>query len=94
VHGEHAVGGTSWLLLGDRPATEYGIPKLSDQSPAVLTETIQHGIFRGFSGPLMIFGLLSVLMKSSTDRRSGAEWEDQEERNQEERKQDGEDHHG
>jgi formate dehydrogenase iron-sulfur subunit len=89
VHGEHAVGGTSWLLLGDRPATEYGIPKLSDQSPAVLTETIQHGIFRGFSGPLMIFGLLSVLMKSSTDRRRGAEWEDQEER-----KQDGEDHHG
>ncbi|MBK6734365.1 MAG: 4Fe-4S dicluster domain-containing protein [bacterium] len=72
VYGEHEVGGTSWLLIADRPLTECGIPELSDPSPAVLTETIQHGIFRGFSGPLMIFGLLSVLMKSSTDRRNGA----------------------
>jgi hypothetical protein len=50
----------------------------------VLTETIQHGIFRGFSGPLMIFGLLSVLMKSSTDKRKPGEGDDE----------DGEDHHG
>ncbi len=84
VMGEHTVGGTSWLLLGDRPATEYGIPELPNQSPAVLTETIQHGVFRGFTGPLMIFGLLSVLMKSSTDKRKPGEGDDQ----------DGEDHHG
>lgn len=71
VYGEHAVGGTSWLLLADRPATEVGIPELPDESPAVLTESIQHGIFKGFTGPLMIFGLLSVLMKSSTDKRHG-----------------------
>ena len=85
VYGEHAVGGTSWLLLADRPATELGIPKLSDQSPAVLTESIQHGIFRGFTGPLMIFGLVSVLMKSSTDKRHGNWTQDE---------KDGEDHHG
>lgn len=75
VYGEHEVGGTSWLLIADRPATECGIPELPDESPAALTETIQHGIFRGFSGPLMIFGLLSVLMKSSTDRRRREDWE-------------------
>ena len=85
VYGEHAVGGTSWPLLADRPATELGIPKLSDQSPAVLTESIQHGIFRGFTGPLMIFGLVSVLMKSSTDKRHGNWTQDE---------KDGEDHHG
>lgn len=85
VYGEHAVGGTSWLLLADRPVTELGIPKLSDQSPAVLTESIQHGIFRGFTGPLMIFGLVSVLMKSSTDKRHGNWTQDE---------KDGEDHHG
>ena len=72
VYGEHEVGGTSWLLLGDRPATELGMPELADQSPAELTETIQHGIFKGFTGPLMLFGLLSVLMKSSTDKRTAA----------------------
>ncbi|MBK7672724.1 MAG: 4Fe-4S dicluster domain-containing protein [bacterium] len=91
VHGEHAVGGTSWLLLGDRPATEFGIPKLANESPAVLTETIQHGIFRGFSGPLMLFTLLTVLMKSSTDKRHGKGWSEQDE--EDNRNQDGEDHH-
>jgi Fe-S-cluster-containing dehydrogenase component len=92
VQGEHTVGGTSWLLLADRPETEYGIPALAHESPAVLTETIQHGIFRGFSGPLMLFGLLSVLMKSSTDKRHGKGWDESED--QEDRNQDGEDHHG
>ena len=59
------------MMLSDRPATEIGIPDLPDQSPAVITETIQHGIFKGFSGPLMLFGILSILMKSSTDRKKG-----------------------
>lgn len=89
VYGEHEVGGTSWLLIADRPATECGIPELPDQSPAALTETIQHGIFRGFSGPLMIFGLLSVLMKSSTDRRRREDWD-----GEDKHASDGEDQHG
>jgi len=71
VFGEHIVGGTSWLMISDRPATEIGIPDLPETSPATITETIQHGIFKGFSGPLMLFGILSILMKSSTDRKKG-----------------------
>lgn len=73
VIGEHVVGGTSWLMLSDRPPTEIGFPDLPDESPALITETIQHGIFKGFSGPLMMFGVLSVLMKSSSDRRKEKE---------------------
>jgi len=89
VHGEHAVGGTSWLLIADRPVTELGIPELPNESPAVLTETIQHGIFRGFSGPLMVFGLVTVLMKSSADRRR------REDRDKDDRRaRDREDQHG
>ena len=57
----------------DRPATDMDIPDLPDESPALITESIQHGIFRGFSGPLMLFGLLSVLMKSSGDKRKAEE---------------------
>lgn len=89
VYGEHEVGGTSWLLIADRPATECGIPALPNESPARLTETIQHGIFRGFSGPLMVFGLLSVLMKSSADRRHREDWDEGDKHNR-----DGEDQHG
>jgi Fe-S-cluster-containing dehydrogenase component len=73
VIGERIAGGTSWLMLADRPATKIGLPDLPDTSPAEITETIQHGIFKGFSGPLMLFGVLSILMKSSTDRRKEME---------------------
>jgi len=77
VIGEHIAGGTSWLLLTDREPTEIDIPDLPDVSPATITETIQHGIFKGFSGPLMMFGILSVLMKSSSDRRKETEDENE-----------------
>ena len=68
VIGEHIAGGTSWLMLSDRPATEIGLHDLPDTSPAVITETIQHGIFKGFTGPIMLFGLISVIMKSAGKR--------------------------
>ncbi|MBD3222499.1 4Fe-4S dicluster domain-containing protein [bacterium] len=65
VYGEHEVGGTSWLYLADRSFQDLTLPEVPDESPAVTTERIQHGIFRGFSGPLMVFALVSVIMKSA-----------------------------
>jgi ferredoxin len=91
VYGEHAVGGTSWLMLSDRPVTELGIPELPNESPAVLTESIQHGIFKGFTGPLMIFGLVGVLMKSSTDKCPGGPHGHEDRKHHD---HDGEDNHG
>lgn len=63
IYGEYEVGGTSWMYLSNQPFTEIGLPKLGDKSPAELTETIQHGIFKGFAGPVMLFGLLGIIMK-------------------------------
>jgi len=73
IYGEHEVGGTSWIYLLDRPPAEAGLPVLSDEAPSAVTERIQHGIFKGFSGPVMMLGLLSVLMRSSSDRRTDKE---------------------
>lgn len=63
VYGEHEVGGTSWLYLSDRPFTELGLPTLPMGSPAVRSETIQHGIFKGFAAPLLLCGMLAALNK-------------------------------
>jgi formate dehydrogenase iron-sulfur subunit len=63
VYGEHEAGGTSWLYLSDRPFSELGFPELDSTSPAVLSETIQHGIFKGFAAPLLLAGLLAALFK-------------------------------
>ncbi len=65
VYGEHEGGGTSWLYLADRPFAELGFPALGPSSPAQLTETIQHGIFKGFAAPVMLFGLLGAIGKLS-----------------------------
>ncbi len=73
IYGEHEVGGTSWLMIGDRPIEQLDLPVLPDQAPPEITETIQHGIFKGFTGPVMLFGLLSVLMKSAGDKRKEKE---------------------
>lgn len=73
VYGEHEVGGTSWMMIADRPVDQLGLPVLPDQAPPEITETIQHGIFKGFTGPVMLFGLMSVLMKSSGDKRKEKE---------------------
>jgi len=76
IYGEHSVGGTSWFFLADRPFTELDLPEVPDTSPAEVTEGIQHGIFRGFTGPIMLFGLMSVLMKSAGDKRKDEDKED------------------
>ncbi len=68
VFGEYDGGGTSWMMIADREFTEVDLPKLADRSPAEVTEGIQHGIFRGFTGPLMVFGLVSILGKSMGDQ--------------------------
>lgn len=65
VYGETEGGGTSWLYLSDRPFAELGLPELGPESPAELSETIQHGIFRGFAAPVMLTGLLAALHKVS-----------------------------
>ncbi len=63
IYGEKEVGGTSWLYLTSVPFEKLKLPVLPNESPAALTESIQHGIFKGFTGPIMLFGLLGLLMK-------------------------------
>ena len=72
------VQGYAGPALADRDFKEVDLPDLPDTSPAEITEGIQHGIFRGFSGPVMLFGLVSVLAKSMGDKDGSAEEDDHE----------------
>jgi Fe-S-cluster-containing dehydrogenase component len=62
VYGEHEVGGTAWLYLTGRPATEVGLLAMPTFSPAHSTEAIQHGIFRYGIIPFAVYGALGGLM--------------------------------
>jgi formate dehydrogenase iron-sulfur subunit len=77
VYGEHEVGGTSWLYLTSVEPGELGFPALGDVSPARLTESLQHGVFKGFIPPLALFALLFTAMtvfrpdEQDSDREGG-----------------------
>jgi hypothetical protein len=62
VFGEHEVGGTSWMYLASDPLEKLGYPKLGRKAAPRLTEAIQHGVFQGFAGPLLLFGTLGGFM--------------------------------
>jgi Fe-S-cluster-containing dehydrogenase component len=66
VYGETEVGGTAWLYLTSRPATELGLIDLPETPVPQLTETLQHGIFKYGLPPLFLYGLLALTMKLST----------------------------
>lgn len=69
VYGEHEVGGTSWLYISSRPMEELGMPALGTASPPRLTETIQHGVFKGFVAPLAWFAFLGGMMRLFRPRK-------------------------
>lgn len=62
IYGENEVGGTSWLYLTGRPATELGLLPLPDEAPPKLTESIQHGIFRYGAIPIAFYATLGGIM--------------------------------
>lgn len=61
VYGEHEVGGTSWMYLSPVPFEQVGFPKVSSAAPPVLTEAIQHGVFKYGIAPVGIYSFLATM---------------------------------
>ena len=74
VYGEHEVGGTSWLYLAPKSFEELDFLNLPDQSPAALSEALQHGLFKYAFAPAALYGFLGMIMWSFR-RRNGEETE-------------------
>lgn len=62
VYGEHEVGGTAWLYLSSTPFESLDFIKHGSVAPSELTEMIQHGVFKQWGPPLMLYGLLGAIM--------------------------------
>jgi Fe-S-cluster-containing dehydrogenase component len=60
VYGETEAGGTSWLYLTSRPATELGLLDLPDKPLPQLPETLQHSIFKYGIPPILLYGFLLI----------------------------------
>ena len=60
IYGETDGGGTQVLYLSHLPFEDLGLPKLEERSVPDVQQTIQHGLYQGFIGPIALYGLLGA----------------------------------
>lgn len=58
IYGEKESGGANHLYLAAYPFDKLGLPNLKEESPAELSEHIQHTIYKGFIAPAALYGAL------------------------------------
>lgn len=60
IYGEHDGGGTQVLYLSAAgiPFEKLGLPNLGTSPQPEISETVQHGIYKGFIAPVVLYALL------------------------------------
>ena len=60
IYGEDDAGGTQVLHLSAAgiPFEKLGLPKLGTESQPHLSEAVQHGVYKGFIAPVVLYVLL------------------------------------
>jgi formate dehydrogenase beta subunit len=80
VYGETDAGGTAVLYLSAVPFEKLGLPELGDHAAPALSETVQHGIYKGFAAPAALYALLAgVMLRNRRKRPEGSAGEKEEE---------------
>ena len=74
VYGEHDAGGTAVLYLSAVPFDRLGLPKMGNESAPSVSETVQHGIYKGFAAPIALYAVLAGVM--FRNRKQGGTEED------------------
>ncbi len=73
IYGEHEVGGTAWLFLAPQSFSSLDFLDLPDNAPPRLSEAIQHGVFKHFIPPVLLFSGLGALMYATRGKDSHEE---------------------
>jgi Fe-S-cluster-containing dehydrogenase component len=75
VYGEEDAGGTAVLYLSAVPFEKLGLPALGEEAAPALSETIQHGIYKGFAAPVALYAVLGAVMlrNRKKNRQAGEE---------------------
>jgi len=62
VYGEHELGGTQVLYLSHVEFEKLGFRFKDEQSVPHMQQSVQHGIYKGFAGPVALYALLGAVM--------------------------------
>jgi Fe-S-cluster-containing dehydrogenase component len=71
VYGEKELGGTQVLYLSHVPFEDLGFRFNTDQPVPEVQQTIQHGIYKGFVGPIALYALLGAVMFRNRKKSEG-----------------------
>jgi Fe-S-cluster-containing dehydrogenase component len=73
VYGEHELGGTQVLYLSPIEFEKLGFRFKQDESVPHLQQSVSHGIYKGFVGPIALYGLLGAVLfrnRGNSDKES------------------------
>lgn len=73
IYGEYEVGGLQVLYLSDVPFTDLGLPDLGTEPVPELSETVQHGIYKGFVAPIALYAALATVLVRHRKSQNGEE---------------------
>jgi len=74
VYGEHDGGGTHVLYLTAKDVTfeALGLPELGDESPAAPAEHVQHGMYKWFALPTLLYGTLAYTIVKNKKKQAAS----------------------
>ncbi len=78
VYGEFDAGGTQVLYISHLPFDKLGLPDLGDAPAPSLAKAVQHGVYKGFVAPVVLYALLGAVLVRN--RRGGFGKDGEEER--------------
>ncbi|MCD6119485.1 4Fe-4S dicluster domain-containing protein [bacterium] len=84
IFGENEIGGTSWMYLASTDFAKIGFEDMRCEPVPVLSETLQHSVFKYFLPPLALYAVLAVAMflnKPTPDEEDETESQDAEVKN-------------
>ena len=75
VYGENELGGTQCLYLSHVEFEKLGFRFDQSESVPHLQQSVSHGIYKGFAGPVALYALLGAVMFRNRKKNSGEEKE-------------------
>ncbi len=73
IYGEKEGGGAQYIMLSAVPFEKLGLPKMPERSGAARSETLQHTLYTGFIGPIVLLGAMVTAAYRSVKKHQSDE---------------------
>lgn len=61
IYGEYEAGGTNVIYIAGTTFDNLGFPDLEKESAALMSEHVQHTLYKGFIAPVALYGFLALV---------------------------------